>query len=77
MSQFQPDEIDAARSRLDKLVAEVATAPSLAEAQHRASVVEGYAKALGDMEGLPWGECNAALFEAQDSVRDWTSPAQS
>lgn len=76
MPKFQSDEIDAARRRLDQLVTQVASAPSLAEAQHHTSVVEGYAKALGDLEALPWTECNKALLKAQDSVQDLVASAK-
>lgn len=53
------------------LTGKIPEATSAAQAEYACGVVEGYLKALGDVQILPWSECNRILLGAADAVRAW------
>lgn len=63
------------RSRVANLIQKIQSAPTSSHALQALCVVEGYLKALGDLEAMPWSECNVLLLGAQDTYDAWGEDA--
>ena len=60
-----------AREKVISLTAIIPGMTSAAQAEYACGVVEGYLRALGDMQVLSWPECNRLLLEAIDTTKAW------
>lgn len=75
MTTQNEEEMAHNRSRVANLIQKIQSAPTSSDALRALCVVEGYLKALGDLEALPWSECNVLLLRAQDTCDAWSGDA--
>ncbi|MNC78781.1 hypothetical protein D3C75_1310770 [compost metagenome] len=69
------EEMAQHRNRVANLIQKIQSAATSSDAVQAMRVVEGYLKALGDLDALPWSECNVLLLRAQDTCDGWSGDA--